>query len=238
MIIISAGFMKSASTLIHDYQVDMIALASKRNGQKQLERFSSGRGAAYRGKLDIKTFLILIVINFLYGDTALKTHSGPTFFVRLLVALGLAKVTYSYRDPRDVALSMLDHGNRTRQKEGENVKDNRGFRNVHEVSDALPQVKQEIENWYGWRDFGKVLLIRYEDFMTKKAESLQAIAEHLDYDLSDADLKSLLDKYTDLKSRNFNKGTVERYKEELSAPELAVCNEALKQELKDMNYAA
>jgi len=236
MIVISAGFMKSASTLIHDYQVDMIALASKRNGQKQLEKFSSGRGAAYRGKLDLKTFLILIVINFLYGDVALKTHSGPTFFVRVLVALRLAKVTYSYRDPRDVALSMLDHGNRTRKK-GENFKDNRGFSNVHEVTDALPKVREEIDNWYGWRDFGSVLLIRYEDFMTEKAKCLQAIAQHLGYDLSQEDVQTLLNKYTDLKSRNFNKGTVERYKEELSATDLAACNRALATELKDMSYS-
>lgn len=236
MIVISAGFMKSASTLIHDYQVDMIELASKRSGQKQLEKFSSGRGAAYRGKLDLKTFLILIVINFLYGDVALKTHSGPTFFVRVLVALGLAKVTYSYRDPRDVALSMRDHGIRTRKK-GEIFKDHRGFSDVHEIADALPKVKEEIENWYGWRDFGNVLLIRYEEFMTQKAKCLQEIAQHLNYDLSQGDLQTLLDKYTDLKSRNFNKGTVERYKEELSATDLATCNKALARELKDMSYS-
>lgn len=236
MIVISAGFMKSASTLIHDYQVDMIELASKRSGQKQLEKFSSGRGAAYRGKLDLKTFLILIVINFLYGDVALKTHSGPTFFVRVLVALGLAKVTYSYRDPRDVALSMRDHGIRTRKK-GEIFKDHRGFSDVHKVADALPKVKEEIENWYGWRDFGNVLLIRYEEFMTQKAKCLQEIAQHLNYDLSQGDLQTLLDKYTDLKSRNFNKGTVERYKEELSATDLATCNKALARELKDMSYS-
>ena len=229
--------MKSASTLIHDYQVEMIDIASKRNGQKQLEKFSSGRGVAYRGKLDLKTFLLLIVINFLFGDIALKTHSGPTFYVRLLCSLGLAKATYSFRDPRDVALSMLDHGNRTRQKEPEYPGDIRGFRNVEEVPDTFSQIGYEIDNWYKWKDFGDVWFIKYEDFMTNKSKTLKEIADYLGYDLSDADFETLLSKYAAVKSRNFNKGTTERYKSEMSASDLEICRQTWRKELSDMQYA-
>ena len=88
--------MKSASTIICDYQIEMMKLATKRNGQSVLEKLSSGRGRAYRGKLDFKTFIILFYINIFHGDIVLKSHGKPTFFVRLLVNLGLAKVTYSY----------------------------------------------------------------------------------------------------------------------------------------------
>ncbi len=49
------------------------------------------------GNLDFKTFL-LVVINFIYGDIALKTHSGHTFTLGYTGQLVLAKVTYSYRD--------------------------------------------------------------------------------------------------------------------------------------------
>lgn len=237
MIIISAGFMKSASTLIHDYQIEMIDLSSHRSGQKILEKFSSGRGTAYRGKLDFKTFLILIVVNFLFGDVVLKTHSGPTFYVRLLVKLGLAKVTYTYRDPRDVALSMVDHGIRTRKKELEYPEDNRGFRNILKVEDTIPQIKQEIDNWYGWKNFGDVLLIKYEDLMNDKANSLRKIVDYLGYNLSDSDFEILVSKYTSLKSRNFNKGTIERYKSEMSPTDLQIYNQALQKELTDMQYA-
>ncbi|NEQ54159.1 MAG: sulfotransferase domain-containing protein [Leptolyngbya sp. SIO3F4] len=238
MIIISAGFMKSASTLIHDYQIEIINLVARRNGQKMLEKFSSGRGAAYRGKLDLKTFVLLVIINFIFGDIALKTHSGPTFFVRLLVSLGLAKVTYSYRDPRDVALSMLDHGNRTRQKEGENFKDNRGFSDVFKVEDAIPKVRQEIDNWYGWRDFKDVHLVRYEDFMNNKEDVLKQMISYLGYEMNALDFDKLLEKYQTVKSRNFNKGTSGRYKVDMSPDDLELYNITFSEELSDMEYAS
>lgn len=237
MIIISAGFMKSASTLVHDYQIEMLDLSSRRSGQKILEKFSSGRGTAYRGKLDFKTFLILIVVNFVFGDVVLKTHSGPTFYVSLLIKLGLAKVTYTYRDPRDVALSMVDHGKRTREKEPENIHDDRGFRNIIKVEDTIPQIKQEIDNWYGWKNFEDALLIKYEDLMNAKVDTLKMIAIYLNYNLSDSDFKILIDKYASVKSRNFNKGMVERYKLEMTPSDLQIYNQALHQELKDMQYA-
>ncbi len=240
MMIISAGFMKSASTLIRDYQIEMINLASKRNGQKMLEKFSSGRGAAYRGQLNLKMFLLLMTINLLYGDIALKTHLGPTFFVRLLVILGLVKVTYSYRSPRDVGLSMLDHGDRSRQRESDVPGEKRGFGDVYKVSDAIPKVKQEIKNWCGWQTFGDALLIRYEDFMTDKATSLKKILEYLcyGYELNSADFDTLLHKYETVKSRNFNKGTIERCKAEIDGSGLAECNQALEKELNDMQCVA
>ncbi len=126
---------------------------------------------------------------------------------------------------------MLDHGNRTRQKPPEKPNDTRGFRDVHNV-DAIPAVKQEIDSWYGWKAFDDVLLIRYEEFMDQK-DALEKIANYLGYKISSSEFDQLLDKYTAVKSRNFNKGTIERYKAEMSASELQAFNQSLQVELKD-----
>ena len=236
MIIISASCRKSASTLIFDYQRDMVQLAENKNGQLRLQKFSTGKG--YRGKLDIKTFLLLIYINFKYGSVVLKTHSGPTFFVRLLVNLGLAKVTYSYRDPRDVVLSMIDHGTRTRKElkqQEKSIYSTKGFADIYSIEDALSRVREEIKNWYLWSNFKDVLLIKYESFVPNKLAYIKKIANHLGYHINDRELNSIHQKYS-ANSRNFNKGVVGRYTKEMNDKELKSCEEIFQVALKDMGY--
>ena len=239
MIIISAGMMKSASTVICDYQIEMTKLIAKRNGQSVLLKFSSGRGRAYRGKLDFKTFILLLYINYIHGDIVLKSHSSPTFFVRLLINIGLAKVTYTYRDPRDAVLSMVDHGARTRKElieKGETLEGQRGFRHIHQIKDALPEIKRELYIFSKWKEFDDVMLIRYEDFIENKCAYLTKIADYLGYKLSKQDLDSIYQKYEISKPKNFNKGTKERYKTEMTAVELELCNQVFQNNLETMGY--
>jgi uncharacterized protein (DUF302 family) len=239
MIIISAGFMKSASTLLHDYQVEVIKTVTKKNGQKELERFSSGRGAAYRGNLDFKTFLILLYINFRYGDVVLKTHGAPTIYVKLLVDWGLAKVTYTYRDPRDVALSMLDHGIKTREKlvsADDTLKSSVGFRDVCSVKDAMPRIQREINIWYKWKTFEKKFSVKYESFMDCKLEYLRQMIDYLGYEISESQIQTIFEKYESTKSRNFNKGIAERFKAEMKSEEIDLFNKNFGQDLVAMGY--
>ena len=236
MIIISASCRKSASTLIFDYQRDIIQLAEKRNGQLVLQRFSTGKG--YRGKLDLKTFILLIYINFRYGSIVLKTHSQPTFYVRLLVDLGLAKVIYSYRDPRDVILSMIDHATRTRKElneQGDSVDTKRGFADIYCVEDAIPRAMEEIKNWYMWSNFKDVLFIKYETFIQDKLKHINKIATYLGYELNEQELNNIHEKYS-LKSRNFNKGIAGRYKTEMNSAEIKLCHKNFQNALQDMGY--
>lgn len=232
--------MKSASTIICDYQIEMMKFTAKRNGQSVLEKFSSGRGRAYRGKLDFKTFLILLYVNFVHGDIVLKSHAGPTFFAKLLVNLGLAKVSYSYRDPRDAVLSIIDHGARTRKElieKGESLEGTRGFRHIHNVEDALPEIKKELPKVCAWKKFDGVQLIQYEDFIGNKRDYLTKIAEYLGYNLSKQDLDTIYQKYETSKPQNFNKGTKDRYQTEMKPEEIKLCNQAFYDELKEIEYS-
>lgn len=239
MIIISAGFMKSASTLLHDYQTEIIKISKNRSGQKALEHFSSGIGTAYRGNLDLKTFLLLIYVNFRYGDVVLKTHGEPSIYVRLLVDWGLAKITYSYRDPRDVALSMVDHGAKTREKllsAGESLQGSKGFRQVYTVNDAIPLIQKEIEVWYKWKAFGDAFYVEYRSFIQNKFEYLNSIVDYLDFSLSESDLNNIFEKYENTKSRNFNKGKGERFRTEMKEEDINLLNKNFEQDLSAMGY--
>src|SRR5262249_25374784 len=53
----------------------------------------------------------------LAGNTfVIKAHAGPTQASRLLSNLGLLRVAYIYRDPRDAMLSAYEYGQRARTK--------------------------------------------------------------------------------------------------------------------------
>ncbi|PSN18792.1 hypothetical protein C7271_10655 [filamentous cyanobacterium CCP5] len=239
MIIISAGFRKSASTLIYDFEVGLIGKFSNRKGQKELERFSTGRGRAYRGRLDLKTFLILLYINFRHGDVVLKTHGSPTFFIELLISLGLAKATYTYRDPRDVILSMMDHGKRTREKDvhGENTKLKKGFSDVFSPEDTMPYINEDIQAWYKWSSLKNVLTIEYENLMANKEKELGEIASFLGFEGKEADLEELVQKYSNFKNNNFNKGEAGRYLSEMSPDSLEYLKKYIGNDLKKMGYS-
>ena len=237
MIIINASCRKSASTLIFDYQRDIVASVHQRNSLSAIKKYSKGKG--YRGKLDFKTFLILLYLNYRFGDVVLKTHGEPTFYVKLLVNLGLAKVTYSYRDFRDVALSMIDHGRRTRMNMStEETKSGitRNFSDVQNIQDAISKVSIEIENYYKWKSFKKALYIKYENFISHKFEYLKKLSEYLNYELEEDKLKQIYEKYENGNARNFNKGVAKRYIEELKQEEITLITKTLYQPLIDSGY--
>ncbi len=104
MIIISSSIPKSASTLIYNYQEDLLALASQNNAVAQ-EEFNKYSNCGFLRGIYFNNFLTIIFLKIKYGNVVIKTHSKPSFFIKLLIALGLAKATFCYREPRDIILS-------------------------------------------------------------------------------------------------------------------------------------
>src|SRR5690606_24006518 len=61
--------------------------------------------------------LAMVTLPALMGNTfVIKAHAGPTSTSRLLTNLGLLRITYIYRDPRDAMLSAFDYGQRAHAK--------------------------------------------------------------------------------------------------------------------------
>jgi hypothetical protein len=199
MIIVSAGLRKSASTLAFLYQIEIIKHAKKRNGQSILEKYASGKG--YRG------------------------NGEPSIYLKLLVKLGIVRVTYNFRDPRDAIISMMDHGKKTRLKfdaRGEKYSD-RGFGNIYTVRDAVPRILPDIKSWLAWNSLDGTLTIRYEDFICSKLHFLKQICKHINCSLTESELNTIIAKFEDkqkLDTANFNKGIVGRFKTEMTEEEI------------------
>lgn len=234
MIIISSSIPKSASTLVYNYQKDLLTLANLNNTIAQ-EEFKKYSNCGFLKGIYVWDFLIIIFFKIKYGNIVIKTHSKPTFLIKLLINLGLAKATFCYRDPRDIILSAIDHGERTRK----GLNTSNACKNMVSVKDSLLIVKSWTSNWYKWQEFGKVFLIKYEDLMENKLSYLQQMSDYFNLKLKKEQIEEIYLKHEKIKKTawNFNKGTTERYKTEMNSSDLLLCNRELKNILEDMNYS-
>jgi Sulfotransferase domain len=231
MILISSSLPKSGSTLVANYQESLIELVAPRNGQARLREVFKGRFIA---ALTPPVVARLLFIHARYGTLVVKTHSPATPVVRGLISSGVAKASYCYRDPRDVILSAIDHGKRSRA--GEDPA--RAFIEYATIDDSLPRVQALVGRWRGWQRFGKAHFIRYEQLMADKLGSLRAMAAALGWSLSEAQLEAIVAKHQPKRglSHNFNKGTAYRYRSEMSPEEIARCTAAFKDVLAQYHY--
>jgi len=231
MIIINSSIQKSGSTLIFNYQKDLLRLSKRKNAQARFNRYSY-YGFVHR--VNLRVFFIMLYSYLFYGDFVVKTHTGPTFFIKLLLRLKLARATFSYRDPRDVILSAIDHGEKTRRD-----KDITGaFREFETVEGSITLVRKWTRLWYQWKKFNHVLFIRYEELMENKKEVLQQMASHLNFPLGHKQIDAIYNTHeiNKEKSWNFNKGTTYRYRTEMDPEDLKLCNDAFSGSLHEMGY--
>ena len=109
------------------------------------------------------------------GDlpVVIKTHGGVTPVAVKLVAKGTAQVFASYRDLRDVALSLLDHGARSRAK---GIKD---FTEFHELEDTLQDIKDQVQKFENWVRSCNPLLLPYDELCFDTRSAISKIAASL-----------------------------------------------------------
>ena len=90
--------------------------------------------------------LALVTLPALMGNTfVIKAHAGPTLASRLLQSLGLLRITYIYRDPRDAMLSAYDYGQRALQKGRPNA-----FSHLTDFQKSLDFIMDYVRIWEKW----------------------------------------------------------------------------------------
>src|SRR6266498_3151143 len=120
MIILSVGMPRAGSgwhyNLVHDLMkstgcADTREIREKYRLQNILTEVNCNIGVLSARRLG------MVVVPALMGNTfVIKAHAAPTPASRLLQSLGLLRITYIYRDPRDAMLSAFDYGQRALQK--------------------------------------------------------------------------------------------------------------------------
>lgn len=231
MILLSNSLPKTGSTLIANYQEDILKKIEIRNGQAIIKTNYGGRYIDYPTK---KRLLNLLALDLAKGSFIIKCHWMYSNILNYYCALPNVKMTYSYRDPRDIILSMIDHGNRTRAG-----KDLSGaFKDCYNVIELIPNTINLMEQLKVWKSKKKIYVIKYEDFMCNPYSVLKDMLGYLNWNLNDDTLKELILEKEQLKtkSHNFNKGTTQRWREEMTPEEQEACLKAFQPYLEWLNY--
>lgn len=138
---------------------------------------------------------------------AIKTHTRPDPEVVKMLQNNDATAHATYRDPRDIALSMVDHGARARRN------NEVGFTEIRTVDDAIDNIKHQTNSLLAWLSLPNVRPIYYDDVAFNMKHTTTKL-------VSDLGLSVNLEKVLQMGGKDRftqkNKAVRERYKADMS----------------------
>ena len=182
--------------------------------------------------------MVPVLVPTLFGNKfAIKTHAGPTPFVRYLIKMKRIRVIYIYRDPRAALLSAYEYG-----QKGINVGRPNAFSHLMTLDDAADFINSYLKIWEAWSMTNDVLVIRYEDLLADYSQAIHATTQFLDLDLDTISIQRVVDEYRPemgdrkKKGTHYSQGEPERFRRVLSEDELKKFTLMLKPALDRMGY--
>lgn len=136
-----------------------------------------------------------------------KTHTRPDLGVIEMINRGEAIVQASYRDPREMALSMMDHGQRSRSV------GKLAFSEIETLDDALINISSQIDSLTQWLYRENCLPLYYEDIAFSSNKTMRRILAQLEISAQPAPIVRHV-----IKNRfiQLNMGVKRRYRTEMS----------------------
>ncbi|NWG08289.1 MAG: sulfotransferase domain-containing protein [Chloroflexi bacterium] len=240
MIVLSIGMPRAGSgwhyNLIHDLMAttgcaDARDIREKYRLQSILTEVNFNIGVLSARRLG------MVMIPALMGNTfVIKAHAGPTSTSRLLQRLGMLRITYIYRDPRDAMLSAFEYGQRALQKGRPNA-----FSHLTDFDKSLAFIMDYVRIWDRWMGEKDVLTARYEDLLMNYDHEVNRLVGFLDLNGDSPEVQKVTASYRPgaaegQQGLHFYKGKIGRFRESYSAQEQAMLKEKLGPYLPRMGY--
>jgi hypothetical protein len=240
MIVLSVGMPRAGSgwhyNLIHDLMkttgcVDAREIREKYGLQKILTEVNCNIGV-----LSLRR-LAMVSLPALMGNTfVIKAHAGPTGTSRLLSTLGLLRVTYIYRDPRDAMLSAYDFGQRALAKGRPNA-----FSHLSDFEKSVEFMMEYARIWERWIREKNVLIARYEDLLTNYDQESARLVDYLKLDGSSPEVRAMIEQYRpgandSQQGLHFYKGRIGRFREAYTEEQKLLLGKKLSPYLPRMGY--
>ena len=240
MIVLSVGMPRAGSgwhyNLIHDLMeadgyTDARIIREKYRLQKILTEVNCNIGV-----LSVRRMGMVSVPALMGNDFVIKAHAGPSVSSRLLQSLGLLRITYIYRDPRDAMLSAYDYGQRALQKGRPNA-----FSHLSDFEKSLDFMMDYVRIWENWMREKNVLIARYEDLLTDYDSEAKRLVEFLKLDGSRPEIQKVTEHYCpgasdEQQGLHFFKGKIGRFRESYTAEQQEVMKDRLGGYLSKMRY--
>lgn len=242
MIVLSVGMPRAGSgwhyNLIHDLMktagcADARDIRERYHLQNILTEVNCNIGVLSARRLG------MVMTPALLGKTfVIKAHAGPTVSSRLLSALGLLRITYIYRDPRDAMLSAYDYGQRALAKGHPNA-----FSHLHDFQKSLDFMMEYIYIWEKWMQEKNILYARYENLLTNYEVESAKLVEYLKLDGGRPEVRAVIEQYRPgvgdgQQGLHFFKGKIGRFRDAYNEEQKAIMKDKLGTYLARMGYTA
>ncbi|MBB5515836.1 hypothetical protein FHS89_001856 [Rubricella aquisinus] len=202
---ISYGMTKTGSTLA--YHIARTVLEEAGFAQPQLSERALGAVRRINYVDDLTEGLVAAILNEAPGPIVIKTHQRPTPTVADMLAEGTAMGHACLRDPRDMALSMLDHGARAR------AKGHLPFAEFAQIDDTLPSLRDQAETLRQWRALPGILTLSYDQIAFGEDAAPILIAAQMGLPVAPGAARRAKDGHF----TQFNKGIPDRHRSEMAA---------------------
>ncbi len=240
MIVLSVGMPRAGSgwhyNLIHDLMkttgcADAHDIREKYRLQKILTEVNCNIGVLSTRRL------AMVTIPALLGNTfVIKAHAGPSSASRLLASMGILRITYIYRDPRDAMLSAFDYGQRALAKGRPNA-----FSHLSSFEKSVDFMMEYVHIWERWIGEKNVLIARYEDLLTNYDVESAKLVDHLKLDANKPEVRAVIEQYRPgandgQQGLHFYKGKIGRFRDAYTSDQQMVLLEKLSPYLDRMGY--
>lgn len=240
MIVLSVGMPRAGSgwhyNLIHDLMetagyVDAREIRERYRLQSILTEVNCNIGVLSARRLG------LVALPGLLNHFVIKAHAGPSSASRLLAGLGMLRITYIYRDPRDAMLSAYDFGQRALTKGRPNA-----FSHLSDFDKSVSFMMEYVRIWEKWMGEKNVLIARYEDLLTNYETESAKLVDYLKLDRTNSQVAAVVEKYRPgaaegQQGLHFYKGKIGRFREAYTQEQQSVLKTKLAGYLSRMGYA-
>lgn len=193
------------------------------------------------GVLSARQMLKCLRPSLLGKSFLVKTHEAPTHVFRLLLRLRQVQATYIFRDPRDAALSVFEHGEQARAH-GEASP----FARFQTVEEAIDFVAGRLPIWEAWTACPRVFVTRYEELLADPAAVLAQLFRSWSVQVPPGVIAQVVAAYDAqriadqpiAKGLHLNVAKAGRFRSEMSAAQQARCAAAFGAYLQRMGYNA
>jgi hypothetical protein len=204
MIYLSFGMLKSASTLTYQLTEEILRQAGRAPCILRPPLRPALSVTNYFDNIDLP--LIRRIQKAAQGrDVVIKTHQLPAPEVLTLVERGEILASASFRDPREIALSMVDHGERSRRWAIPE------FSECATVFDCCPSIDDQVAVLRTWCAIPRVERIAYNDICFDMPSVIARVARQMGVAV---DVNAVAASFADTKIvGQFNKGVKDRFHE-------------------------
>ena len=245
MLVLSVGMPKSGSAWYFNLTNDLLIASGFQDVRAVREEFQLHSILKYNtcNVQDLTQEKLAVLTSPPIADCTfvVKTHCSPNEYLLRSIEDGLVKPTYIYRDPRDVAVSGFEEGQKLQRK----GRYHRGVTKLRNIEDAIYWSRSWINmSWDQWKNVTGDFRVRYEDLLANTERELERLSRFLNVEISNRVLNDIIDRYKPerLISRqdnrlHFNKGISGRFRHIMNVKELRLCKSMFGSYLADMGYS-